>query len=379
MLSSQTMGTMLVRKQDMLVVESSIAMDCFCPWEKTRGYKQQGLDAMVHTSDVDALIGFIKAARPEAAGSRLSVRLLRLCLDEGSQCLLGQYVPKVVTLSHASPDGSVLLLTVDVSAADSAPLAVQPGFMQRFNREAHALGTGPFRIVNDGQGIVEFMNWAAERGVPALGKEYRQAQGAVQSMFKDSFAHLQGMGDMLLETFPQYGFICPDPRGRPRFQLACKLSHGNYSTKWNPYISWSPSGQPDSMGVLGGIGSLEHVGVLLLQEGGTGGLEDEELEPILMDLFMSVQDNGDKKMEGAWAWYFRASEVHLLGHLRTIPGAVMKRNSYGIKIPEAKDPALERVMMQQASGPGFFVLPFSLDNLSLASPFGSPTVSPGFE
>mmetsp|Transcript_4267 Transcript_4267/g.9696 ORF Transcript_4267/g.9696 Transcript_4267/m.9696 type:complete len:300 (+) Transcript_4267:158-1057(+) len=137
LLNSVTTGAMLVRTKDMLVVESSRAVELFCWGTREgmmRGYRDQHLTAAIHWEDSFALRDLQTAALDGSLvkGSTLSCRLLRLNHEVESGCLLAGLVRVLLLVAHVSPDGASMLLTFDMKPSMERPLQTTPQFWQRY-------------------------------------------------------------------------------------------------------------------------------------------------------------------------------------------------------------------------------------------------------
>mmetsp|Transcript_8267 Transcript_8267/g.21366 ORF Transcript_8267/g.21366 Transcript_8267/m.21366 type:complete len:503 (-) Transcript_8267:317-1825(-) len=144
MLSSTTLGAMLVRVQDMMITEASGSLDLLCPGTREgwfRGYREQQLSLMVFSEDRPVVDRILAGARRGSleVGLTQSCRLLRVNNDEfGSGCLLCSWVEVSLRVASVLPDSSAVLLTFDMTDEMRKPLETSADFWRRY----YAPGSG---------------------------------------------------------------------------------------------------------------------------------------------------------------------------------------------------------------------------------------------
>mmetsp|Transcript_33867 Transcript_33867/g.66024 ORF Transcript_33867/g.66024 Transcript_33867/m.66024 type:complete len:498 (+) Transcript_33867:229-1722(+) len=338
MVNSKFLGTILLRRRDLLVVESSEAMCLFASFPPLKGYRGQALEAVVHTMEAEALISLVQGAMPGMEGRKLTVRLLRLCIDESSGCLLNQYVYKELTLAHVSADRESVLLMCPMTDADTQPLTTTPTFWDEWFALAASQCNGKWRMVN-ASGLMEAVKWATGRGVGTsraaqVGSTPPPSSGLMQRLWQDSMGFSAAMGMMMEEACPFYVYVRRDPGGKPRVTAASRLRHGGYETPWNQFLSISLSGELANMGILSGRAGLFHIGSVRLPEEGEPG------QLMFTDIFVSrgLGGGGPPVVEGIWHHFYTPhGTAELFGHLRLGEGKIVTRHGFllrdGDKLP----------------------------------------------
>jgi len=144
LLGSESLGVMLVRVQDMMVVENSRALERICGGTKdglVRGFKNQSLLVMVHFCDSAA----VKRIQTEALegslkkGTMVSCRILRLNHESQSGCLLAGWAWVDLQVSYASRDGNFVLLTFNLTPKLNRPLSTEAAFWKRYYAQGKAV------------------------------------------------------------------------------------------------------------------------------------------------------------------------------------------------------------------------------------------------
>mmetsp|Transcript_30939 Transcript_30939/g.74666 ORF Transcript_30939/g.74666 Transcript_30939/m.74666 type:complete len:337 (-) Transcript_30939:803-1813(-) len=143
MLVSTTMGVLLVRTQDMMVVESSSALTLFCaglPEGQLMGYRGQQLSMMAYWSDAKAVSGLQKQALQGTLqkGSAVACRFLRLNQEPRSKCLAASWTRVKLEVCHVASDGASMLLTFNMAPEHERPLEISDEFWKSY----YAPGTG---------------------------------------------------------------------------------------------------------------------------------------------------------------------------------------------------------------------------------------------
>mmetsp|Transcript_8266 Transcript_8266/g.21359 ORF Transcript_8266/g.21359 Transcript_8266/m.21359 type:complete len:512 (-) Transcript_8266:223-1758(-) len=144
MLSSTTLGAMLVRVQDMMITEASGSLDLLCPGTREgwfRGYREQQLSLMVFSEDRPVVDRILAGARRGSleVGLTQSCRLLRVNNDEfGSGCLLSSWAEVNLRVAWIRPDSAAVLLTFEMTDALRKPLQTSADFWRRY----YAPGSG---------------------------------------------------------------------------------------------------------------------------------------------------------------------------------------------------------------------------------------------
>jgi len=288
MLKSRTFGTLLLRRQDLFVVESSESMGLFCSWQPMRGYRGQNLEMMVHTSDVEAFVSLVHSCRPGSEGARTSVRLLRLCLEEASDCLLNRHVRVELTVAHVSPDSESLLLTCTLRPQDVTPLATTPEFWREWYARAEGHVNGSWTMVNT-EGLMESVSWATASGFESskgsaqggvglgaflndgAGQQVVKFSQMVKKLWSDSLGFSENMAQLMEDACPFYIYIARDPnRGPgPRINVASRFRHKGFESPWNQFVSVNCDGASNHLGILshGALGMRQVGSVRLPEEG----------------------------------------------------------------------------------------------------------------
>jgi len=237
MMRSRACGTILLRRQDLHVVESNLGMELFSPFAPFKGYCGQSLRIVTHAADGEELAAAVKRAQ---VGQVVTVRLVRMCFEESSGCLLSKYVRKELKVSHASPDGKTVLLTCVLTASDTAPLTTSPEFFEEFFKFAEEHCRGPCKVVC-GSNVLESLDWMQERMVVVdpIGTD-----SLVQTLWSLSQGYASIMAQVMVEAIRMYMWVGKDRAGRPVFQTATCMQHGTLKTKWHHFLCAGCSGEP---------------------------------------------------------------------------------------------------------------------------------------
>mmetsp|Transcript_11292 Transcript_11292/g.28031 ORF Transcript_11292/g.28031 Transcript_11292/m.28031 type:complete len:509 (+) Transcript_11292:199-1725(+) len=395
MLQSKSLGTMLLRKKDMVVVESSAAMELFCPWEVFKGYVGQSLLMMIHTEDLDRFLAAVSNCSPESVGKKVSVRLLRWGFDasasgvknkKGSHssrsrtskteashphamepCLLAQYVEKELTISHVSQDGaSLLLLCPMLHPTDITPLATSsvPCFWDLWKRETETYARTELKLVSQCD-MMALMRWTTDHlGLGELHRDAsrrsKKAQGVdwvIMRIIREGFGFEDAVADLIASYSPHAVWVDTAGCGRPRVQIACKLSHDGFETPWSKYAKLIPNGSMDGMGTF--HASAGNYSAVILPEAG------RPFEAKLGNVLCKLDGNTQRfSIAGFVCWIFKSPMISQ-GHFQGDGTRVFKQHFFGTS-PDTvdPDPDLRRFMDEDHEDKGYFFMPFSTDDLS---------------
>mmetsp|Transcript_31090 Transcript_31090/g.78257 ORF Transcript_31090/g.78257 Transcript_31090/m.78257 type:complete len:577 (-) Transcript_31090:296-2026(-) len=136
LLLSACTGVLLVRSSDLVVVESSCAMQVFSSAHHFRGYVGQSLRLMVHADDSGVMSDLEQAiSRPCFDAQHcapFSLRLIRTTFDEESGCMLVAYSRVNLEVAFKSEDDACALLLFNLSSQDTKPLSPGAAFWERY-------------------------------------------------------------------------------------------------------------------------------------------------------------------------------------------------------------------------------------------------------
>jgi len=137
MLQSTTLGVMLLRVQDMVVVEESAALQVLCPGSPTghfKGYAGQPLSVMTHWNCSQAIKDIQLNAQNGTlqAGLTSPCRLLRLCFEPETGVMLASWAKVRLQVSHVSEDGVSVMLLFSMDDKHTQPLRTNAAFWERY-------------------------------------------------------------------------------------------------------------------------------------------------------------------------------------------------------------------------------------------------------
>eukprot|EP00285_Hemiselmis_virescens_P019065 CAMPEP_0173388372 /NCGR_PEP_ID=MMETSP1356-20130122/10696_1 /TAXON_ID=77927 ORGANISM="Hemiselmis virescens, Strain PCC157" /NCGR_SAMPLE_ID=MMETSP1356 /ASSEMBLY_ACC=CAM_ASM_000847 /LENGTH=439 /DNA_ID=CAMNT_0014345263 /DNA_START=48 /DNA_END=1367 /DNA_ORIENTATION=- len=345
MLLSRYSGSMLVMKEDHLrVLESNLGMELFVPFEAVRGYRGQSLNVMSHPEDADELVAVVQRAE---VGRTVSVRLLRLCFDEATRCLMSQYVRKELTVSHVSSDGKSVLLTCSLSDKDRGPIATSPKYFEDFFREFETR-RGPCRIVSAGSPH-DVMQWLDER-IGCAGNEDQRETSFLKRLFEISQGYAESIALALEDCVNLYPWVGRDRLGRPVFQLASRLQHEGYETAWLPFMLLGFSGKQTRLPSMVSGEMISLLSTLLMPEEGTVGMRT-------ISTMMIILKNG--VVEGRFSYEYNDDHFENRGYMLRAGGKVSKRHAF--MVPTAGCiPSVEQTLGGlAANGVEKFFVPYS--------------------
>mmetsp|Transcript_14439 Transcript_14439/g.28514 ORF Transcript_14439/g.28514 Transcript_14439/m.28514 type:complete len:457 (+) Transcript_14439:286-1656(+) len=326
---SQTMGTMLVHKEDVRVTESNAGMDMFVSYAPLIGYKGQSLKIVTHSDDTDALMTLVQS---DKVGASASLRLLRANKTKAG-CLLLQYVRKELTLSHITADNKAVLLTCPLSDEDTAPLSPSPSFFDDlyYNSDRQR---GSSRIVST-QGVRALAKWMEERA------GYHERADAVSStllrtMWNFSQGCADSMSHMIEEATKMYTWIHKDSDGMPIIQVASRLQHQDLSSDWRIFFTQRSNGELTTVSSLPGLSLCVSAGVLLPPD------DEEPKQPGVGVLFFR-----EGLLDGVGCLIYHDSARQARVKLLKCTGQVVRRDSYHVT-EGSPEPELERAMHARA-------------------------------
>jgi hypothetical protein len=128
---------MLVRINDLVVLESNRAMTLFQPFEMMEGYEGQSLWYQTHWQDYATLESIQKKLMSrDHVVEELSfwVRLRRIMNDQTSANIVCTYRSQHISVVHVSPDQSTMLCIFLPPKRDLAPIATGQRFLDQFEK-----------------------------------------------------------------------------------------------------------------------------------------------------------------------------------------------------------------------------------------------------
>jgi len=375
MAESRTVGVMLVRPADLVVVESNLGMSLFSPFHLFEGLRGQSLMVFAHTEDAEGVVSALQACREGSEGTKLTFRLLRSCYDPASQCLLSKYVTKELTVSHVSPDGAGVLLTCSLSDSDTAPLTASQEFWTAYYKTVATTGRCEFGMAT-ASGIIEALSFGSslgvERATPGqvpssnqageeqderpfspVDKRLEESRGGImKQMWSDCMGFKDAMGVMMQAAASVYYWVAPDLLGRPRMQGAYRLKHGDFETEWCIYMHYAPTGEKIPFG-LGGWSLVNSVRLPEVE----GNFEEASVWNFCVK---ELEEQRGHRCDCTFGFGFSGGVVEMLGHWVVGPARCKHRQSwYAPKGDLSPIPEVEKEMrLLLRSDTTFFKLPF---------------------
>jgi len=348
MLMSKDLGTLLVKREDLHVVESSLGMALFASFEKIKGYRGHSLRVMVHPSDAEDVASLVHKAK---VGEMVSVRLMRMCFEESSSCVLSQYVRKEVRVAHVSSDRCSVLLMVNLSERDTAPISTSKFHWDDYFKAADVVAKGHFGVVGSYRTVFQISRHFQQRMKVV---DPKGTDSIVQKMWSMSAGYSHVMSNVLLEAMQMYHWVGRDSAGRPCFQMATRLQHGGTTTPWDIFTRQSPNGERILTPSMGG--SSEMLSALLLPEDGS---------PLEIATTVMMLDGKRQTAESHFTMAYMSGYVDINGQLLMGAGKGTHQHFYHVSQPQRqREPDLEMEMQNSAlHRKNFFNLPYTVGGL----------------
>mmetsp|Transcript_24284 Transcript_24284/g.47122 ORF Transcript_24284/g.47122 Transcript_24284/m.47122 type:complete len:411 (+) Transcript_24284:126-1358(+) len=253
LLSSSSMGVLMVRVADFEVVESSRAFHIFCANKAIIGYEMCPLKMCVHHKDVAVLKDLQDRVQHSFDASqitgKLRVRLLRVCQEASGSFVCARYVWQTLEVAHVSTDRASLILQVNFSPDDLVPLQAPEGYWKRHLGMYQKYWSGRFEMEHLEQGgfsLLDLKAWHAARGLNSVDCEkqtslFSRILATADSTWHAITATVQSSLDLYVS--PEVG-----ANGLPLLQIWSQLKLGENGTGWQQCINNTIDGKLFSMG-----------------------------------------------------------------------------------------------------------------------------------
>jgi len=301
--SSRHLGTILVRSGDLVVVESSRAVELLCPGARDgmlRGYRNQSLTVAVGWDDSFVVRDLQDAALDGSlgVGHSLECSLLRLGHEEESGCLLATYVRATLRVAHVSPDRGSFLLMFEAPEGMLQPLRTGADFWRRFYAPGEGMASSMchlFRKVPQGQlaaayahtgGTPVSVSIQAHRGRGMGAASLAELSSSLVTKAVEAIATDFDLGvalhvgkDSPSSTLPRFMAVVGRKRAReggegPSVGLPCVLpGRDSFKLGAMPTLSMRHDGEPARVALFGEGAGIDMRSALLVGAGASLGAE----------------------------------------------------------------------------------------------------------